>query len=183
MAFLEEHQVQTAVNVAEPGDEEALAFYMTEREWALFSSRFEVKLGEISEIFGVPKPRVTVRTISDQAWRDEWKRYARIYRFGRDLIVKPSWRKLRKRPSCPVISIDPQSAFGTGGHASTRLCIYHLLELRRNRPDSMREVIDVGTGSGILAIAASLLGASRVIGTDIDPEAVRVAQENARRNG
>ena len=183
LAFLEERNIQPAV-VEMPSleKEKSVVFYLSEKDWEAFEGEFLEKLREVSRIFGVAVPRVSVAPLDDASWRDTWKRYARIYRFGGELIVKPSWRKLRKPPSCPVVSVDPRMAFGTGGHASTRLCIYHLLHIRRERPGCLREVLDVGTGSGILSIVAVKLGAGRVVATDIDPDAIEIARENAVRN-
>ncbi len=183
VAFLEENQIQTAVKADDSGVVEGILFYLGAQDWDSFRGRFGEKLREIARIFRTAPPDISVRSVEESAWRNAWKRYARIYRFGEDLIVKPTWRKLRKRPACPVLSIDPQMAFGTGGHASTRLCVHHLRWIRRERPRVLRRVLDVGTGSGILAMVAVLFGAGRVVATDIDPEALRVARENADRNG
>ncbi len=182
LAFLEENNIRSAVGVIPSEMEEPIVFYLGEEEWVTFRERFTEKLREISRIFGASFPKISVTSLDDTLWRDAWKRYARIYRFGNELIVKPSWRKLRKSYDCPVVSIDPQMAFGTGGHASTRLCIRHLLSIRRERPECLREVLDVGTGSGILSIVAVKLGAGRVVATDIDPDAIEIATENAVRN-
>lgn len=119
------------------------------------------------------------RAVEDGSWADAWKRHFPVLRVGRRLVVRPSWRRHRPRRGGAVIELDPGLAFGTGQHATTRMC----LEALEERLAAGAAVLDVGTGSGILAVAAALLGATRVDGVDIDPVAVRVAQENACRNG
>jgi ribosomal protein L11 methyltransferase len=120
-----------------------------------------------------------VRTVADASWADAWKRQFPVLRIGRRLVIKPSWRRHRARAGDLVIALDPGMAFGTGQHETTRMCLEALEE--RVRPGDT--VLDVGTGSGILAIAAALLGASRIDAIDIDPVAARAAAENAERNG
>ncbi|OGO49347.1 MAG: hypothetical protein A2148_00105 [Chloroflexi bacterium RBG_16_68_14] len=119
------------------------------------------------------------RTVPDSSWADAWKRYFPVLRVGRRLAIRPSWRRYRARPGDVVIELDPGAAFGTGQHPTTRLCLEALEE--RLRPGAI--VLDVGAGSGILSLAAALLGAARVDAVDIDPAAVRATEENALRNG
>lgn len=123
---------------------------------------------------------VTRRLVAARAWARAWRRAARPIRLGR-LVVAPTRRRVPLRPGQILIRIDPGMAFGSGAHISTRLCLRALLRhLRtvRDRPS----VVDVGTGSGILAIAAAHLGAARVCARDVDPVAVAVARENVRAN-
>lgn len=119
------------------------------------------------------------RRLPEERWRDSWKRYFRPRRVGRHLLVSPSWAAYRARVGDTVIEIDPGMAFGTGQHPTTTMCL-RALEERLRTGD---EVLDVGTGSGILAVAAAKLGASRVLALDIDPQAVKAARENAAANG
>ena len=119
------------------------------------------------------------RVVQDESWADAWKRHFPVLRVGRRLVLRPSWRRYRPRPDDVVIDLDPGMAFGTGQHATTRLC----LETLEERLAPGVSVLDVGAGSGILSVAAALLGAARVDAVDIDPVAVRVTQENAGRNG
>jgi ribosomal protein L11 methyltransferase len=135
--------------------------------------------------FGVdPRPgRVTHRRLAARRWATAWRTWAHPVRVGR-LLVTPSWIRRPAEAGRTVITVDPGMAFGTGLHASTRLCLRALL--RRLRPRQGRapsRVIDVGTGSGILAIAACRLGAARVWAVDNDPVAVAVARANVRQNG
>lgn len=119
------------------------------------------------------------RVVHDSSWAETWKKYFRTLRIGRSIVIKPLWRTYGEREGDVVIEIDPGMAFGTGQHATTRLCLEAIEELMR--PDA--RVLDVGCGSGILSTAAALLGAERVDALDIDPMAVRATAENAARNG
>ena len=115
-------------------------------------------------------------------WKDRWKRFYRPARVSRRLGVCPSWETWPgPGEEVRVIRMDPGRAFGTGTHETTRLCLRLLDDLLARRP--VNEVLDVGCGSGILSIAAVLLGAPRAVALDIDPWAAESARENARRNG
>jgi ribosomal protein L11 methyltransferase len=122
---------------------------------------------------------VTARSVPAVRWARAARRAVRPFHLGR-LTVAPTWARVAARPGRIVLRIDPGMAFGSGAHPSTRLCLRALLHcLPAYR---CRAVIDVGTGSGILAIAAARLGASRVWARDVDPVAVSVARENVRAN-
>jgi len=122
--------------------------------------------------------RVTHRAVAARRWATAWRRHVRPVRVGR-LFVRPSWVAARVPAGCVAIEIDPGMAFGTGLHPSTRLCLRALL---RAASPGRRTVFDVGTGSGILAIASARLGAARVWAVDNDPVAVAAARGNARHN-
>lgn len=183
LAYLDENNIQAAVKSGFAGEHEDIVFYLDDIRWKDFRPVLLEKLEEISGVFGIQVPAVSENSLEPKKWQDAWKQYARIYRFGHDLIVKPSWRKLRKVPPCPIVCIDPQMAFGTGGHASTRLCLRHLICVTEAFRHSLDRVLDVGTGSGILAIAAARLGARRVVAVDVNPDAIAVARANAMKNG
>jgi ribosomal protein L11 methyltransferase len=114
----------------------------------------------------------------EEEWAEAWKRFFGVERVGRRLVVCPAWIDYAPRAEEVVIRLDPGMAFGTGQHPTTRLCLEALES--RLRPG---QVLDLGTGSGILAIAAALLGTTRVIALDIDPVAVDVARQNVALNG
>lgn len=117
--------------------------------------------------------------VKDEDWAEEWKKYYKPFRIGTHLVVKPTWEEYTAQPDDIVIELDPGMAFGTGTHETTNMCM-QLLE--KHLKDGMR-VMDVGTGSGILAIAAAKLGANNILAIDIDPDAVKVAIENVALNG
>lgn len=123
--------------------------------------------------------RVDTRFIPEVDWAHAWREHYRVNHVGERLVIKPSWEDYSPRPGEVVVEMDPGMAFGTGEHPTTLLCLRELDALVH---DNMR-VADVGTGSGILAVAAVKLGAASVFAVDNDPEAVRVARENAGRNG
>ena len=116
--------------------------------------------------------------VAEKDWAEYWKRFYKPFRIGSRLVVRPSWEDYSPEPGDAVIDLDPGLAFGTGTHETTALCA-ELIE----RHYTGGRVLDVGTGSGILAIAAARLGADSVLAIDIDPLAVRTAQENVDKNG
>jgi ribosomal protein L11 methyltransferase len=124
---------------------------------------------------------VEVEGVEVDAGLDEWRDWARARRAGRRLVVAPAWMELPDWVAADdvVVHLDPGRAFGSGAHATTRLCLAELEALVRPGDD----VFDVGCGSGVLSVAAALLGSGRVVAVDIDPEAVRVTNANAARNG
>lgn len=115
----------------------------------------------------------------DQDWQELFRAHFRPRRVGRRIIVRPTWEPCELEPDDIELILDPGQAFGSGDHPTTRLC----LELLEESIAPGRSVLDVGCGSGILAIAAAKLGANPVTATDIDPLSVEVARENAERNG
>lgn len=117
--------------------------------------------------------------VKDEDWSQVWKKFYKPFRAGRSLVVKPSWESYEAKPGDKIIQLDPGMAFGTGTHETTGMC----LDLLDDYLIPGTRVIDLGTGSGILAIGAALLGAQDVLAIDIDPTAVKVAKENVAING
>jgi ribosomal protein L11 methyltransferase len=126
-----------------------------------------------------PLPDLQMMPLEDKDWERAWQEHYHVLRIGRRVVIRPSWRDYEPQPDDLVITLDPGMAFGTGLHPSTRLCVLAL-------EDAVRpgmSVLDMGTGSGILAIAAAHLGADHVLGVDTDPIAVKAATENVLANG
>ena len=123
---------------------------------------------------------IVVRKVSRGAWADSWKKHFKLIELGHALLIKPSWSKRRPRKGQAVVVLDPGLSFGTGQHPTTAFCLGQLLACRST--DQPRSFLDVGTGSGILAISAAKLQYRPVRAFDNDPMAVRVATANAKRN-
>lgn len=117
--------------------------------------------------------------VDDADWNENWKKYFKAFEIGEKLAICPSWEQYDNTENRTVISLDPGAAFGTGSHATTSLC----LEVLERNVTNDTTVLDIGTGSGILAIAADLLGAKSAIGVDIDAQSVKTAIANAEING
>jgi ribosomal protein L11 methyltransferase len=125
--------------------------------------------------------KIAVARVKREDWAESWKRHFQPFEVRKSLLVKPSWSKKRPRKDQPVVILDPGLSFGTGQHPTTAFCLSEIV--RRRRADTRQAFLDIGTGSGILAIAAAKLGYQPVHAFDFDPESVRVALENARVNG
>jgi ribosomal protein L11 methyltransferase len=145
-------------------------------------STFLSSLADRNPGFVFAKPFVSkVRT---EDWSNSWKSNFKPLRVGRRLLIVPSWEEAKPRQDDIVLHLDPGMAFGTGGHETTRLCLELLERIMDEMPALVSpSVLDLGTGSGILAMAAVQLGAGRVLAADIDPQAVEVARENLTANG
>lgn len=139
--------------------------------------RIDVALGHLSVIW--PLPRLDLRVIDEAQWANAWREHFHTFRLGRRLVVKPPWEAYAPQPDDLVIELEPGLAFGTGLHPSTRLCA----EAMEARLTPGMTVLDLGTGSGILAIAAAKLGAASVLALDVDPTAGGVATANVAANG
>jgi ribosomal protein L11 methyltransferase len=128
-----------------------------------------------------PAPgKVSVRQVRKQDWSESWKRHFKPIEVGPELLVKPSWSRRRCRSGQKVVILDPGLSFGTGRHPTTAFCLEQLYDARELMVE--HGLLDMGTGSGILAISAAKLGYRPVHAFDADPEAVRIATGNATRN-
>lgn len=143
------------------------------------SSMRELKALEGELAMDMGSLEVKVRTVDEEDWANNWKAYFKPMCVGEKLLVCPSWEEVPEGNTRAVLKIDPGMAFGTGTHHTTRMC---LEMLEANIRPGMR-VADLGCGSGILSIAASLMGASETYAIDIDPVASKVAGQNAALNG
>jgi len=134
------------------------------------------KLGE----FGFDKGEgiVTYHKVNEDDWANNWKQYYKPAKVGEHIVVKPTWEDYEEKPGEVVVELDPGMAFGTGTHETTRMCIKAL----EKKVKGDTTVFDIGTGSGILSIAAAKLGAKHVVGVDLDPVAVESAKKNLEFN-
>ena len=168
-----------------PSDEElqvvtVSAFYPEDEELQPRLARIDEGLNLIGQRIGTFRfGPVLFRKVSEKDWANEWKQYFHVTRVGKHIVIKPSWEAYEAEPDDVVLELDPGMAFGTGTHPTTCLCLQGLEEIIR--PDTL--VFDVGTGSGILAMAAARLGARAIKAVDIDGVAVRTAKENIAKAG
>lgn len=129
------------------------------------------ELGEVTQ--------VVTTEIENEDWSKTWKKYYKPKKIGEKVVIKPSWEEYTKKDGEVIIEIDPGTAFGTGTHETTIMCIRQL----EKYVHSLDTVVDVGCGTGILSIGAAKLGAMSVVGVDLDEECVKVSRENVRKNG
>ena len=139
-------------------------------------ARIEVGINLINIL--QPLGEINIRLLpEDEDWQKQWRSHFSLLRVGRHLVIKPSWIEYEAAPGEVLVELDPGMAFGTGYHPTSHTCLQAIEELLQPG----MAVLDLGTGSGILSIAAVKLGASRVVALDIDPQAVRAARQNLRR--
>jgi ribosomal protein L11 methyltransferase len=144
-------------------------------------NRIEIFLRQLKEIFPeADAAKWTSKKIEDQDWHTNWRRFFHPTRVTPKLMVVPPWEPLPATAGEHVIRIDPGPAFGTGQHPTTRMCLEAMEALQLSPPWTM---LDVGTGSGILAIYGAILGAKEIEAIDVDPEALRWARHNIELNG
>ena len=136
------------------------------------------------QAFGLrPIGELTTRVVHEADWAEAWKAYFPVLRVGRRLVIRPTWLDAEAGPDDVVVDLDPGMAFGTGLHPTTRLCLAATEDVAERGAMAGARVLDVGCGSGILAIAAAKLGAADVLGVDIDPIAIDATLANAATNG
>jgi ribosomal protein L11 methyltransferase len=137
-------------------------------------------LDSVAEIYPeLERPALRTEIVRDPGWGESWKKYFKPLRVGRSLVIKPTWESYTPQSGDIVIEIDPGMAFGTGQHASTRMCLEAIESIFiEERTFEKARVLDVGTGTGILGIACAKLGAGQVRCVDNDPLATRIAREN-----
>jgi ribosomal protein L11 methyltransferase len=173
------------LSVDHPGDEALLNVWFDksqgeQRETGRILHQLTSYLQELAEIFEVAPPTFTTTFIEDEDWSATWKEHFKPFAIIPGLIIAPTWEQYQAGAHEQVIIMDPGMAFGTGHHATTSLSLQLLREALTGRSNS--SVLDVGTGTGILGMAAALFGASKVLAIDNDPAAVTAAQENCVRN-
>jgi ribosomal protein L11 methyltransferase len=175
----------TAADFPEPVVEEILKAYFPQdirsEKRIVALQKYIDSLHEIFPDF--EKPSFTTEIICDPNWGEQWKKYFKPIRVSNNIIVKPTWERYTPDSRDIVIEIDPGMAFGTGQHASTRMCIEAIEDvIMKDRSIKEWKVLDVGCGTGILGITAAKMGAQDVICVDIDKKAIEIAGENAAIN-
>ena len=186
----------SGVKIDEPMDRNSLDYYKNEKDFVVnelavtayfpknaYSVRREIIIKErFEELFGDRDDlvyNISFYDLADEDYVDNWKKYVFTTKISDRFVVKPTWRDYEKNSDELVIELDPGRAFGTGTHPTTYLCI----RLMEKYIANSHTVIDVGTGSGILMVAANKLGAKEIWGVDIDTDACEVAKENLILNG
>ncbi|KJY55415.1 Ribosomal protein L11 methyltransferase [Lactobacillus kullabergensis] len=163
-----------------PEDMQFLAYFDTEQDKADLVKKFQKKLSELKSYgLKIGQAKVSASYIKDEDWNTVWQKFYHPIAFSRHMAIVPEWEKYEPAfKDQKVVKLDPGLAFGTGSHKTTQLALLGL-EQTLVKP---KTVCDVGTGSGILAIASSILGASSVLATDISDEAITAANENISLN-
>ena len=153
------------------------AYFPDDDQLESTKQELEAALGHMRLMYPMPSP--DYRALDADDWAEAWKAHYQPVRIGRRLLIRPLWIAIEPAAGDIEIALDPGMAFGTGTHPTTQLCLEALERVMQPAQD----VVDLGSGSGILAIAAAKLGARKVLALDIDPIAVEATSENARANG
>ncbi len=156
-------------------EETSVTFYLEDGKEA---DGLKKKIKEALEESNI-RVRIAETAVKNEDWENNWKKYYKPLRIGSHIVIKPTWEDFSPKEGDRVVELDPGMAFGTGSHSSTHMCL-EFLEKTVKKGD---RVLDIGTGSGILAIASLKLGAKSADAGDIDPLAVKIAKENALLNG
>jgi ribosomal protein L11 methyltransferase len=168
------------VHIPVPGAQVTVRAYVPDdADGAESQRRIEEGVWHLGQLLSGSIAELETRRIAEEDWANAWKEYYHVLHLGRRTVIKPSWREYTPQANEVVVELDPGMAFGTGLHPTTRNCVM-ALEDAVHAGDT---VLDVGTGSGILATAAVKLGAARVLALDVSAAAVEAARENAAING
>ena len=162
---------ETCITIYLPGNDQGVDMLASVR-----SMLAEVKSGDTNGEYG--RLEAELSSIREEDWANNWKQYFKPIEIGKKLVIKPSWEEYSGDGSRIILEIDPASSFGTGQHHTTRLC----LELLEGCVNGGEKILDMGCGSGILSIAAVLLGAQDAVAVDIEENAAATAAENAQKN-
>lgn len=142
-------------------------------------SKISVMLQDLSQFFDVGTAAISLGETKDEDWVNNWKKYFKPFRLDDNIVIKPTWEVLENQKEDDiVVEIDPGTAFGTGSHETTKLCIHQLKKYIKEDTT----LLDLGCGSGILSIIGLKLGVKKAVGTDIDPNAIRATEENCEIN-
>ena len=163
-----------------PEDVLVHAWFPPDEHFQAMLDSLRLRLTELGSVCpGYGSLAVETLSVDESSWADTWKKYFKPFYASDHLVIKPTWESYTPAEGDRIIEIDPGMAFGSGTHETTAMC----LSLLEENISGNEDVIDVGTGSGILAIGAALFGARSVLAVDIDPDAVKVAKENVNHNG
>ncbi len=169
------------INILEYGGKAASikAYFSEDDNPSTIVDYIEEKLKIIKESgINIGEGKVLYAVVKEEDWANNWKKYYKPTKIGKHIVVKPIWENYSNKDNELVIELDPGMAFGTGTHETTRMCV----EALEKNVEANSVVYDIGTGSGILAIAAAKLGAKEVLGVDLDPVAVDSAVQNVQHN-
>ena len=164
-------------SIGRPEQHAVIGYFPKNRQAKKRCKRLEKRLAVLKDHTAILY-RVSYKELAEEDWAEAWKSFFSPQKIGRKIVVKPTWCDYSADPGDIVLALDPGMAFGTGTHPTTALCI-QLIEDYLNRGDSL---LDIGTGSGILMVAAALLGAGFVCGLDKDPVAIDIAAANLQLN-
>lgn len=173
-----EPNLDWAPEAADMPEHYAVIGYFSKSEHLAENCReLEIALNRINEDNGIVT-RISYTDVDEEDWAESWKKYFYPRKISERFVIKPTWRDYTPGPDETILELDPGMAFGTGTHPTTRLCI-QLMEAYFRPGDTF---LDIGTGSGILMLAAARLGATCMTGVDKDPDAVAIARENLEQN-
>ena len=161
-----------------------VSFYLEDNgeDYTELLKQVKIALEDLRKIVDVGSGVITSDQTEDLDWINNWKKFFSSF-YIEDILIKPTWEELKEEDKDKfLIEIDPGVSFGTGKHETTQLCIRQLLKYIRGNAEYTPEVLDVGCGSGILSIVALKLGASEVVGTDLDPDCMTSTHENFEVN-
>jgi ribosomal protein L11 methyltransferase len=175
------NQPPSSYTDAESGETTVTVYLDRKPSWTSVRAELVTSIGQIKSCgLKIGAGKVSLKKIQREDWAESWKRHFKPMEIGDSLLIKPSWSRRRAKKNQAVVILDPGLSFGTGQHPTTSFCLQQVAKSRL--PGTRQSFLDIGTGSGILAIAAAKLGYSPIDAFDFDPEAVRVARANARRN-
>lgn len=168
-------------NIFEYGKDAAIvkAYFSKDDDLEVIKNEINQKLDELRELgINIGKGEIILNKVNEEDWATAWKKYYKTTKVGNKVVIKPKWEEYTPKSDEVIVELDPGMAFGTGTHETTSMCI-ELIEKYISEKD---RVFDIGTGSGILSIVASKLGAAEVIGVDLDEVAVDAARLNVEYN-
>lgn len=163
---------ETTVTVYLPENAQGMEYFN-----AIKSELVALKQRDVNSVWG--RLEYEISNVKEEDWANNWKQYFKPLTVGNKLLIKPSWEEVSENETRKILEIDPASSFGTGQHNTTQLCL-ELIEKYLCDNDRM---LDLGCGSGILSIGGILLGANSAYAVDIEENAVKIAKENAEKNG